>query len=82
MSATSSSPFAAVRYAVEVLGAADTVAPPPRVCSCCGGEVTRDQWMANSTRRLWREFGLEIAEHTCKSTLAEELYDAGALVVA
>ena len=61
---------------------ADTIAPPPRECSCCGEAISYAEWIANPTRRPWPGLSLEIEEHACKSTLAEELFADGARVAA
>lgn len=51
----------------------DTVPAPAKRCACCHGTVSFADWMANASRRPWTELGVEIAEHACKSTLAERV---------
>lgn len=60
----------------------DTLVPPPKRCTCCGEAVTYAEWMANPTRRHWPGLGLEIQEHTCRSTLSVVLHGDGAQVAA
>ena len=51
----------------------DTIPAPSKVCTCCDGTVSFAEWMANASRRPWMDLGVEIAEHDCKSTLAERV---------
>ena len=39
-------------------------------CKCCGSVYTRDEWRSLDNHRPWPEFGLEIADCTCGSTIS------------
>ncbi len=56
------------------LATADTERPQSPLslaqCTCCGSVYSSDEWRSLTTRRLWEEFYLEIAECRCGSTIS------------
>jgi hypothetical protein len=45
-------------------------------CRCCGSVYSRSEWRGLTSRRLWEEMDLEIAECACGSTISVPLKGA------